>query len=314
MGLIRKEDLHSSCEEYICKLHSNPNLLINGDFQVWQRGTSFNYNSITNCNIFTADRWRLIQGGEGATANILKTSEVEENTLTISGFIKPSGIEMALSQKLDYPLQKEDGKSYTLSLLYSSTLNAELCIREYETNNIIERIAMPSSVSISRVSFTFDSSRLSKKNNRVEIYISFGSEKTYDNDQINLSNIKLEVGSVATPFVPRLYGEELALCQRYYENGYSNMIAANTYFLNGYIKLVPKRVAPTVKIYSSTNHTLNKVSDFLDGTEITTNVSSVRVSDEHDGLNGIHAIGTDNGGLSTGTAYSFSWTADAEIY
>lgn len=196
---------------------SNPNLLINGDFQVWQRGENFNYNGTNNFNIYTADRWRLIQSEVGATARVHKTSEIEENTLTIDGFSKPTGIELALSQKLDYPLQKEDGKSYTLSLLYSSTLNAELRIREYDTNNILGRIAMPSSVSISRVSFTFDSSRLSKKNNRVEIYISFGSEETYNNDQINLSNIKLELGSVATPFVQRLYGEELALCKRYYQ-------------------------------------------------------------------------------------------------
>ena len=38
MGLIRKEDLHESLLNSL----SNPNLLINGDFQVWQRGTSFN--------------------------------------------------------------------------------------------------------------------------------------------------------------------------------------------------------------------------------------------------------------------------------
>lgn len=215
-NIIAKNSLPLDRIKGINDIISNPNLLINGDFQVWQRGKNFNYDGTNNANIYTADRWRLIQGGEGATASVLKTSEIEENTLTIQGFRKPSGIEMALSQKLDYPLQKEDGKSYTLSLLYSSTLNAELRIREYETNNILGRIAMPSSVSISRVSFTFDSSRLSKKNNRVEIYISFGSEETYDNDQINLSNIKLELGSVATQFVPRSYGEELDLCQRYY--------------------------------------------------------------------------------------------------
>ena len=29
--------------------------------------------------------------------------------------------------------------------------------------------------------------------------------------------VKLEIGSYATPFSPRLYGEELALCERYYQ-------------------------------------------------------------------------------------------------
>ena len=32
-----------------------------------------------------------------------------------------------------------------------------------------------------------------------------------------LWNVKLEAGSVATPFIARQYGEELALCQRYYQ-------------------------------------------------------------------------------------------------
>lgn len=135
MGLIRKEDLHESLLNSLI----NPNLLINGDFQVWQRGENFIFNSTNNSNVYTADRWRLIQSKEGATARVSKTSEIEENTLTISEFNKPSGIEMALSQKLDYSLQKEDGKRYTLSLLYSSTFNAELCIREYDNGNILGR-------------------------------------------------------------------------------------------------------------------------------------------------------------------------------
>ena len=35
---------------------SNPNLLINGDFQVWQRGTSI---TTTSTNTYTADRWSV---------------------------------------------------------------------------------------------------------------------------------------------------------------------------------------------------------------------------------------------------------------
>jgi len=37
-----------------------------------------------------------------------------------------------------------------------------------------------------------------------------GAEKT-------LFNVKLERGTVPTPFAPRLFGDELALCQRYYQ-------------------------------------------------------------------------------------------------
>ena len=40
---------------------------------------------------------------------------------------------------------------------------------------------------------------------------------TATNDYFQITGVQLEVGSVATPFEHRSYGEELALCQRYYQ-------------------------------------------------------------------------------------------------
>ena len=43
------------------------------------------------------------------------------------------------------------------------------------------------------------------------------NEKNPPSAKWSLWETKLEAGSVATPFIARQYGEELALCQRYYQ-------------------------------------------------------------------------------------------------
>ena len=52
------------------------------------------------------------------------------------------------------------------------------------------------------------------------------------NDYIEITGVQLEVGSVATPFEHRSYGEEDALCKRYF---YSHYNGANIYWGIGYM-------------------------------------------------------------------------------
>ena len=76
----------------------------------------------------------------------------------------------------------------------------------------------------------------------------------------------MEIGSQATNFEHRSYGEELALCQRYYEKSYDTTVAPATDTANGtynfagssegngnvivpIIFSVAKRAAPTMKGY-----------------------------------------------------------------
>lgn len=57
----------NTIHEYLNLMH-NDNLLINGDFQINQRGQ--NEYSVTNSDLFTLDRWRII--GANATAKLTK--------------------------------------------------------------------------------------------------------------------------------------------------------------------------------------------------------------------------------------------------
>jgi len=69
----------------------------------------------------------------------------------------------------------------------------------------------------------------------------------------SITGIQLEVGDTATPFEHRSFGEELALCQRYYESGASQMLAARINTGSGYYQnywthpyMVEKRATPTL--------------------------------------------------------------------
>jgi len=64
-----------------------------------------------------------------------------------------------------------------------------------------------------------------------------------------ITGVQLEAGSVATPFERRSYGQELALCQRYYEFGHACfMVNATGGTAFGYQIpfVVQKRVSPTI--------------------------------------------------------------------
>ena len=120
---------------------SNPNLLINGDFKVNQRGET----TYTEAGKYTVDRWRLVGG----------SVEVVENGIKLNGTIV---------QKLEH--------SPSMQVVASSNAGT-----------------------------------ISYSNGAVTLSTTTATIITY---------AKLEVGTTATPFSPRSYAEELAMCQRYY--------------------------------------------------------------------------------------------------
>ena len=68
----------------------------------------------------------------------------------------------------------------------------------------------------------------------------------------------MEVGNNATEFEHRSYGEELALCQRYYEQSDNSATQYRSgyhtgFIRNGYSFQVRKRVSPTVGVTDATN-------------------------------------------------------------
>jgi hypothetical protein len=65
-----------------------------------------------------------------------------------------------------------------------------------------------------------------------------------------ITGVQLEVGTKATPYEMQIYSDQLAQCQRYYENvnlyGYFNTAVAGTYFIQGFKFSVTKRTSATM--------------------------------------------------------------------
>jgi hypothetical protein len=76
--------------------------------------------------------------------------------------------------------------------------------------------------------------------------------------------VQLEAGTVATPFEQRQYGQEITICQRYYETGLAYI---RGYFGSGSFTLgihvpykVPKRTSSTITFSSTTYLNASSVS------------------------------------------------------
>jgi hypothetical protein len=134
-----------------------------------------------------------------------------------------------------------------------------------------------------------------------------------------ITGVQLEVGSVATAFDRRSFGEELQLCQRYYEKSYnvgtltgSNTlvgvslgIAALTTYVGGVSNTfkVSKRTTPTVSLFGQTG-----TAGVWTASGAGNTAAATADQPSEKGF-----IGVNTSGLSVGAFYYGHWAADIEL-
>ena len=218
---------------------SNRNLIINGAMQVAQRGTSFTNSA--NVNFYTLDRWFMNNSSETITTTQQINTEADAATTGQRYFMRnvvsTSGNFAGIAQKIENVFQF-NGKTFTLSFWARGGAaggNIPTTFRVYANGlsggTIIDADILPTTnitltsnwqyytVSFTTPSLSFSSYTTDESNTCFHLFFQQTTAETCDFD---LTGVSLEVGDTATPFEHRSYGQELALCQRYFQknNGY----------------------------------------------------------------------------------------------
>jgi len=211
------------------------NTIINGGFDIWQRGTSVGTSSN---NIYWADRWSNSNGGGNAITTSRQSSgltglqycaRIQRNsgTSNTSGIYITHSIETANSiplagKTVTFSFYARAGANFSASgssMVYavqSGTGTDESISVGYTGSSTLVSNTVTLTTSWQRFTAT-----ASVGSTATELGVYFGFTPTGTagtNDYFELTGVQLEVGSVATAFsrnASTLQGE-LAACQRYY--------------------------------------------------------------------------------------------------
>ena len=270
----------------------NPNLLINPDFKINQRGLS-SYNADW---IYTVDRWvsfgAVVSPNSSGGINISKKDNSD-----YFGFMQRT--EILQSDCID--------KNMTLS----AKIDGEVL-----SGTIIRNNGEQEFFNVGNSSDRFVISRYTNNGNEY-ILIQFYGSKTY-----NIEWVKMEYGSTATPFIPPDPATELMKCRRYYRTMCRGTLAVavdatSVAFVDSFD--VPMRIDPTAKILSPV--VLNYSTGWLDPPDVT-KMSIVSTNLTKMGVCYIHVSGFNVTVGGTAFTANFSFKAatdnfiefDAEIY
>ena len=262
------------------------NLIINGASNVWQRSTSATLSSAGT--YITNDRWKY--WASGATLSSARTAftvgqtdvpNFEYYNRIVVGANSGAGDYATFNQHVEDVIQA-DAQTFTLSFYAKASQSWTIGIeplQNFGSGGSSRVLGSPQNVTVgtswTRHTVTFTTASISGKtlgtghNFELAFWISGGSDFNARTGSIgnnagtfDITGVQLEVGTVATPFEHRSYGEELALCQRYYHryiNGTSQFIGIGSWWVASAIDTgvtfpVAMRSAPTLVATSGSNY------------------------------------------------------------
>lgn len=214
------------------------NRIINGAMQIWQRGTS---QTFTNAIVYgSVDRWAFIQGG--GSASISQT----QSTSVPSGFqysVKQQRTASSTTTGTVYSIQEiesvncYDMAGQTATLSFWAKCGSNFSASGSTLTSLVYQGTGTDQGTTSWISGTWTSPTSNTQSNtltttwqRFSQTVTIGASTTEilvslqwvpagtagADDSFYFTGVQLEIGTTATNFEYRDYGNELRMCQRYY--------------------------------------------------------------------------------------------------
>lgn len=246
------------------------NRIINGEFGVAQRATSF-VSGANDDDSYNLDRWYVLSDGNDAVDITQTTTEVPSNQLTaialdVETANKKFGIAQIIEQKncigliggnvtLSFKAKVSSttkldnvkaavvawsGTADTVTSDIISAWGAEGTNPTLIANATFENTPANLSVTTSYATYTLSANVDTASTKNLIVFIWSDVTDTTAGDFLYITDVQLEAGSTATDFERRPYGTELALCQRYFFKTFSQGTApAQNAGIDGAILVVP---------------------------------------------------------------------------
>ena len=291
------------------------NYIINGNFNIWQRGTSQ-----TSSGYGSDDRWVNANFGSTKTHSQIACTDTERALFGAVYFSRTVVTSVAninnYALKVQYieDITRLAGKTITISFWAKADSNKNIAVELQQifgtggspssgvTGIGSQLVALTTTWQKKTITLTVPSiigkalgtDGIHTSSTALGFWLDAGS--TYNtmtaslgqqSGTFDIAQVQLEVGSVATPFENRHYGLELSLCQRYYEVSGVNRLRITPPGSSGLILpmffKVEKRVIPTMSlslIDSATSISINGFSALFNNTTTFDNSVSYSASAE----------------------------------
>jgi hypothetical protein len=276
------------------------NRLINGNFDVWQRGTAA-VNCTAGARTYRADRWYVTP--VGATITQERSTSVPDDysrySLLLTGATSVATVDVAqrltaqtvltggkLTMIFSCQVYNNSGASFTPTLIVRTPSAADTWTTN--TARLTQVLGTCANAAWTQVSYSFDPSAYTDIDNGMEVCLQIPAGSLVAGDTVYLAQMDLRIGAAVGVYELLPYGLTLDLCRYYYEipaiGSPASVLALcqciSTTQAMGRLHYRTKRIAPQISVTAASDWAVNVgASDVacsaVSGTQISTDFCNV---------------------------------------